>query len=432
VPGTVIPRLRSASSTTPGRLTVSMVGLILLSVLTGIVGLVTIQDKANTLDDLVNHREPVNAAAQQIYRSLSDADATAASAFLAGAIEPAADRTRYQTDIQQAGAALAIAATDSFGVDEAAKPLSDLAISLPVYTGLIERASANNELGYPVGAAFLGEADNLMRTTLLPAAQQLYTIDTQRLAAEQDQATALPWLTLILIILLAAALVLTQRYLSRRTNRTVNLGLALASIAVIVAVVWGGVGLVLESVYVNHGQSSGSNQVDQLSQARIAALQARTDEVLTLVARGSVDYTKQFDTLANQIGGKDGSGGLLGQVLANSSSSAMSSQVQSAVTAAKKWFTLHDQVDTANTGGDYQTAVNVALGNDRTHDEATAFDQVDTALGNAIQAGRSDFLRQTDTAGNWLTALPIGVLVLFLVAAFGSTFGIWQRLREYR
>jgi hypothetical protein len=52
--------------------------------------------------------------------------------------------------------------------------------------------------------------------------------------------------------------------------------------------------------------------VEVLAQARIAALQARADEALTLVARGSGggfedDFKTNFTTLA----GEDGAGGLL-------------------------------------------------------------------------------------------------------------------------
>lgn len=45
---------------------------------------------------------PLSLDGQQIYRALSDADATAASAFLSGGLEPAAARRRYLTDIAAA------------------------------------------------------------------------------------------------------------------------------------------------------------------------------------------------------------------------------------------------------------------------------------------------------------------------------------------
>jgi hypothetical protein len=431
---TVADTLRRTAGTTPGRLGLAMVGLVVLSLLTGVIGLISIQGKASTLDDLTTHREPFSAAAQQMYRSLSDADATAASAFLSSAVEPAPLRERYQADIAQAGAALAVAATDIAGVSEATRPLSQLSTGIPVYTGLVERASANNEQGYPVGSAYLREADHLMQSTLLPAAQALYAVDTQRLVSAQDDATSFPWAAAVLVVVLLVALVVTQRYVRRRTNRVINVGLLVATVAVVVALVWSAAGLILETVHVDHGRTSGSAPADVLAQARTNALQARTDEMLTLVARGGQDYTKPFTALAAAVGGKDGSGGLLGQVRAGSTDATMTGQVNQAITAAASWFGLHNQATRANQSGDFGSAVSITLGSGGAGkpDEAAAFDKVDTALEKAIGQARSVFADQTGTADGWLTALPIGVLVLLVLAAAGVAGGLWQRLREYR
>lgn len=426
-------QVRRVASTTPGRLGLAMIGLVVLSLVTGVIGLLSIQGKASTLADLTANREPFAAAAQQIYRSLSDADATAASGFLSSAVTPPALRERYQTDIEQAGAALAVAGSDISGVTEAQKPLTQLATGIPVYTGLVERASANNAEGFPIGSAYLREADTLMQKQLLPAAQALYAVDTARLVSAQDDATSFPWVATILVVALLVALFWTQRYLRRRTNRVLNVGLLVATIAVIVAVLWSATGLVLETVHVSHARAAGSEPADVLAQARTKALQARTDETLTLVARGGVDYEPQFRALTAQIGGKNGAGGLLGQVRSSSSDDTLTSQVGQAISAAGTWFSLHDKAATANQAGDYKTATAITLGTAAgSGNEAAAFDKVDTALNNATNQARTVFTDQTGAAADWLTALPIGVLVLLVVAAVGAAVGLWQRLREYR
>jgi hypothetical protein len=425
--------LRRTAGSTPGRLGLAMVGLVVLSLLTGVIGLLTVQGKASTLDDLTTRREPFSAAAQQMYRSLSDADATAASAFLTSAVTPPALRERYETDIQQAGAALAVAATDVEGVADAATPLAQLSTGIPVYTGLVERASANNAQGFPIGSAYLREADHLMQATLLPAAQALYAVDTQRVEQAQDDATSFPWVAVVLVVVLLAALIATQRYVRKRTNRVINVGLLVATVAVAVAVLWSATGLILETVHVAHARSAGSAPADTLAQARTKALQARTDEMLTLVARGGQDYNQPFLALTRAIGGKDGSGGLLGQARGASSDPVLNGQVDQASAAAKSWFGLHDQATAANQSGDYQTAVNITLGTGGGgRNEAAQFDQVDNSLAKAINQARSVFADQTGTAGAWLTALPVGVLVLLVLAAAGAAIGLWQRLREYR
>jgi hypothetical protein len=431
-PGTstsVAEAVRRTAGTTPGRLGLAMVGLVVLALLTGVLGLVTIQGRANTLDDLTTNREPFSAAAEQMYRSLSDADATMASAFLSSAVVPADLRQRYQTDIQQAGAALAVAATDIAGVSEAGKPLSQLATGIPVYTGLVERASAENAQGYPVGSAYLREADHLMQSTLLPAAQTLYSIDTQRLVAAQDDATSFPWVAVILGVALIVALIFTQRYVRRKTNRVINVGLLVATAAVILAMLWSAAGLILETVHVSQGRSAGSDPANLLAEARTAALQARTDEMLTLVARGGQSYESGFQQLKKSITGSDG---LLGQVRA-SSQDTVTGQVDTAISAATSWFSLHDQATSDNSTGDYLDATNITLGTGAANqNEAAAFDKVDSALNKATTQTRATFADETNIASAWLTALPIGVLVLLVIAAAGSAVGLWQRLREYR
>jgi hypothetical protein len=430
---TVADAVRRTARTTPGQLGLAMVGLVVLSLLTGVIGLISIQGRASTLDDLTANREPFSAAAQQIYRSLSDADATMASAFLSSAVVPADLRHTYDTDIEQAGTALGIAATDISGVAEATKPLAQLATGIPVYTGLVERASANNAQGYPVGSAYLREADHLMQGTLLPAAQTLYSIDTRQLASAQDDATSFPWLAAVLVVALLVALVGTQRYLRRRTNRVINVGLLVATVAVVVAVLWSVTGLVLETIHVEHGRSAGSTPENVLAQARTGALQARTDEMLTLVARGGQSYEVPFLHLKQAIGGNDGSGGQLGQVRSQSQDDTMTGDVNSAIAAATSWFSLHGQAAAANGQGDYGTATAITLGTGAPEkNEAAAFQRVDGALAKATAQARTIFTDQTNTAGAWLTALPIGVLVLLVVAAGGATVGLWQRLREYR
>src|SRR5262245_32749862 len=93
--GDSVRRLARSARTTPGRLGIIASALVVLSVLTGFVAALALQMKQDTISNLAEHREPLAAAAQQIYRSLSDADATASSAFLSFGSEPAELRERY-------------------------------------------------------------------------------------------------------------------------------------------------------------------------------------------------------------------------------------------------------------------------------------------------------------------------------------------------
>jgi hypothetical protein len=424
--------VRKSAASTPGRLFVIGVGLVVLALLTGVVGAVALQQKQQTTDNLVAHREPVAAASQQIYRSLSDADATAASAFLSGGTPPAALRDRYELDIATAGANLAEASADVGGVPAAEKQVNELAQQLPVYTGLVETARAYNRQGYPAGAAYLREASGLMRAKLLPAAQELYRIDFERLAAEQDEAGSLPWFTLALVVVLLGALVATQRYLMRRTNRLLNVGLVVATGAVLVALIWGSVALLIESTRVADGHEHGTSQVEVIVQARIVALKMRANETLTLVARGDgAEYEDEFKQLSGQLTGTGDK-----NLLVRARGLAATPDTQDLIAAAQKnaddWLAAHKKVRELDDTGSYQEAVSLAISNDAKTSAATMFTRLDDNLMKALGDGRQKFVEETSGASKVMTGLVPGVAVLALVAAAGVTMGIRDRLQEYR
>src|ERR1700746_3348286 len=95
-------RARLDGAATPVRLRLLLALLIVLSLAWGVLAALTADQHASAAADVVAVSEPLSLDAEQIYTSLSDADATAASAFLAGGLEPAAARQRYQADIAEA------------------------------------------------------------------------------------------------------------------------------------------------------------------------------------------------------------------------------------------------------------------------------------------------------------------------------------------
>ena len=213
-PVTPVPAVRRAwwrprldGATTPARLRLLLALLILLSLAWGVLAALTADQHASAAADVVAVSEPLSLDAEQIYTSLSDADATAANAFLAGGLEPAKARQRYQADITQA--AIRIEAASALVGSSAARTQlpghltkqasaagtavgDDLAIlsgQLPAYTDEVGTARADNRLGLPLGAAYLREASGLLRGTLLPAASDIYIRESTLLTSASAQAT---------------------------------------------------------------------------------------------------------------------------------------------------------------------------------------------------------------------------------------------------
>jgi hypothetical protein len=424
LPATAVRSVIRSARTTPGLLTVIAVGLVVLTLLTGVIGTIMAQQKATTTESLISHREPLTAASQEVYRSLSDADATAAIAFLVTGSEPAQLRDRYNQDIAAAGSALARAASDTTGAG--ADQVNTISQQLPTYTGLVERARAENEQGFPVGAAYLQEASHLMRAVILPAATELYRVDVAQLESEQGDAKGFPWFTAVLVLGSLAALVVTQRFLTRRTNRLLNVGLLVATGALALALVWGSVALVVQGLLVGSGQANGSHPVDVLVRARAAAVQARADETMTLVARGGgADYEQNFQQLAPIYTG------LLNEAKGIISGDA-ANQVRIASDNAGKWLATHKDLRAKDDSGNYVDAVKEAVDPNVPNNAETLFTNLDTALAKAIDDGRQTFVDKTNAGENALILLAPGVAVLAVIAVGGVTIGIRDRLREYR
>lgn len=426
--------LNELARTTPGVLAGLMVALVLVSALAGVFTALGVQSRSDALDDLSTRSGPLSVAAQQIYRSLSDADATATGAFLSGGREPAEQRTRYQDDIAQAETAIAVAvaAHEPADVTRAGSPLATLTAQLSVYTGLVETARANNLQGLPVGAAYQREASNLMRSTLLPAAAELYRAEAAQVAADQDSAAAVPVLEIACGVLALGALFFAQRHLRRSTNRVFNVGLLVATAATLVSLLWVLFATLGVVANVSASRENGSTQTDVLARARIATLAARADETLTLVARGSgTRFEQHYGKVRLELAGADGTGGLLAEARALATDDVVRAEVDSAAEHQRAWHQVHLAIRGEDDAGRYPEAVQLATGRADTGAAALA-DRVDDDLRAAIARTTATFEDEVRQAGNALTGAVLGVVLLAVVAAVGAVVGIWQRLKEYR
>jgi hypothetical protein len=406
---------------TPGRLSLLALLLIVVSLLVGASTAVSVQRRSDALEALADRSEPLAFAAQEVYRAMADADATAASAFLSGGVESTALRRRYEADVAKAAAALSTATSEITRSPELIEALSTLSGQLPVYTGLVETARAHNRQGNPVGAAYLREASTLMRTQLLPAARELYEVETRNVVRGLEDAASLPWLQLLLGALVLVVLVLAQRYLTRRTNRVLNPGLVVATALTAFSLLW----VLVASLLVVYHASESKNEatlVDLLARSRIATLTARGDETLTLVARGSgAEYEKNYQDADRNLAD------LLGRARALEGTPA----VVEAVDHHARWQEAHRRIRTADDEGDFTAAVDLALGPDPAG-ATTAFDALDADLVDAIGAARAELTEAIGRARAALGgAVPL-VVVLALLAPVASSFGLWQRLKEYR
>jgi hypothetical protein len=397
----------------------------------GAVAAWTVSQRASAAGEVVATSEPLSLDGQQIYRSLSDADATAATAFLSGGLEPLAVRNRYQADIAQAASRLE-SATAAAGHSAARADLVTLSTDLPVYAGEVETARADNRLGLPLGAAYLREASALMRGTLLPAASGVYTQANAQLAASDGQATGLPSAVIALVAAIIVGYVLyrAQRWLSRRTHRLVNKGLLVASVAGLVSVFWLIAALTVARADLLQAHDLGSAPVEALAKADIAALQAHADESLTLIDNGGDDsFQTDFTAVRKRLG--PGPGTLLTAAAVTAGGSPGARYASAAASDATAWYAAHQQLRSWDDNGMHSGAVQSATGS-RPTDSGTLFGRLNDALTSAVAADQGVFESHAAAGRDASAGLEAGVIVLALIMAAGCARGITQRLAEYR
>ncbi|MFI6078077.1 hypothetical protein ACIA5C_41760 [Actinoplanes sp. NPDC051343] len=411
-------RVAALRRTSPGRLQLILSVLLVLGVLAGLVAGLTARSARSGTDDLGNRAQPLLVQAETIYSALADADTTAAQAFLAGGLEPVALTRRYEDDLSRATTALTAAARLTPDGSKSAGAVAALASGVAQYSALVATARADNRQGLPVGSSYLSAASQLNRDTLLKQADALFGVAQSEVSDGYGNARSIVWVVLftLLVLVLLAGLLLAQRYLSRATHRTFNLPL-LAATGLTVLLGLGAAGvLISQNVHLHRAGEQGSTPAAQLAEARILALQERGDEALELAAHGSGSvYETDFGQAQKQLTAAHGP--LTSDFLANE-----------AVIAHETYLNQHKQVRQLDDGGNYDGAVQLAIGPDTTK----AFDTVTTDIGTALDERKAAFTAEIDSAGNGLGLLTVlGPLVALAVCALAFV-GIRARLEEYR
>ncbi|MFJ9340782.1 hypothetical protein ACIRP0_16010 [Streptomyces sp. NPDC101733] len=427
--------LRAGATTEPGRLRIIGAVLAAVVLLFGAVALWEISGRVTAAEDVVGRSQPLSADAASIYRSLADADTASSSGFLAGAQEPREVRQRYEKDIANASELLVNAAANTGADGESRKEITLLGRELPRYTGLIEQARANNRQGLPLGGAYLRHANEQMSTVLLPAAQRLYEAETGRLYADYDEARSWPLASTGAGLLALAALAWAQRRDYLRTHRVLNQGLLAAAAAALVVLMWLTVGHTLARSDLSEARTDGQESLKVLNDARIASLQARAGENLTLISRGAVlaedkksdKYDVDYATNMKQLDAG------LARALRLADDDAGRDPVTRAVDGVAQWKQRHAAARESDMRGDYEQALPQVIGDANHKDSSGAsFDTVDASLERALAHEQQEFTRAARGGLGALDGLTTGAAALAVLGAVAALLGIGRRLSEYR
>ncbi|MEV6300476.1 hypothetical protein AB0M02_13805 [Actinoplanes sp. NPDC051861] len=393
--------------------------LLVLSILTGLVAGLTTSSAASGTGDLRDRAQPLLIEAETIYTALTDADTTAAQAFLAGGLEPARLTQQYESRIAQATTALTSAARRTPEGSDAAKAVEELARGTARYAALVATARAVNRQGLPVGASYMASASQLNRETLQPQAKDLLQFAQREVTGGYQDARSPWWLMLLLVLITALvfALIAAQRYLSRTTRRTFNVPLVAATGLTAVLVVAGWLVFTNQRGHLSSAEADGSAPIAALAGIRGTILRERADEALTLVARaGRGPYEEDFDRISQSIS------------FADPALDDVEGLMEQARDQHGLFVDRHREIRALDDGGDYDAAVELAV----RADTASAFQVLTTTVDDAMKDRKAVFETDIRSAGWGLTALTVlGPLLALAIAALAA-IGLRPRLEEYR
>ena len=406
VPGAATPQ---SAMDTPRRLRLLSLGVVTLGVLTGLVGALVFSALAYSLGRAEADTDQL-VRVQQVQANLLIADATATNAFLVGGLEPAAQRAQYDAALTTTGALIAQAARAQPADADALAALNQQVVA---YSGAIEQARANNRQGLPVGAQYLRSASAQLRAEALPIADNLVVANADR--AEDRMAV---WVGLVFVIVAAlalVALVIGQVWLARRFRRTFNRGMLGASVLLLALLVGGIVLLVNLNSSVASIRSGSFAAVNAAAGARIEASDAKSNESLTLIARGS--------GAAFETAWKDSAASVtddLNRLGRNAPTEEWNAYVA-----------VHNEIRKLDDGGQWEQAVARATGTGKDSGN-TAFNAFDARLAETLDQSSRDAAEGLSGRQPVLVIAAILALLSGLAVALLARSGVAARLREYR
>ena len=432
-----LPRSRPASraarrsaATTPATMRTLLAILVLLSLAWGAFGGWVASQHSSAAGSLVAVREPLSLDARQMYESIADADVTITATLLADSQPALPPLRRYQADVAQASADLARLQAGG-GNQELKTALAALVSGLPAYTGYVADAQSEFSLGYPLtGGSFLQVASEEAHLVLLPAAKTVFTQENAALTAASGQATGLPTVLAALVLALIIAFILyrAQRWLARRTNRVFSPGLVLASLLLVISVIWLAAAFLGARSDLDRGIGQGSQPAQNLAQASIGVQQIRGDAVLNVISRsGNTSFHDDFLTTSQHVG--PGSGTLLtSAATAQPTSGQAASLVAAAQRQATAWYTANADVYTLGAKADYAAERTAVI----TGSSAAGYTALERDITQAITADEAMFGSAATEGSHALNPMEPVVIVASLLMALGCAWGFSRRLAEYR
>lgn len=458
--------------TTPGRIRVLAAAAIVVSLALGAITAALFGSVASGVQLIGHQAAPEVTATTSLYFHLNDMDAQVANLLLVGGQQGLGiDRQQalgiYQQDRTQADHALQQAAAVAGSTPSAGHALATVLGGVGSYEALVAQAiyidgHGASQPGRPLAAALAlyRQATDLMRGTVLPAAQRLTNayataLDDAYLSKRSTAQSGALWVVL-LGLALAAVLVALQFYIAIRHRRLLNPALALATLVTIGLAVAGASGLSAQAQHLQVAKKDAFDSILALSEARAVSYDANADESRFLVdparagqyqqaflaksqrlaALGPVDIFHYDSALAQAIDAYRANhadvrfGGYLGAEFRNITFTGERAAAEQTLAAYQVYERDDRHIRALNASGRAAIALDTSYAPGNSN---WAFAQYDQALVSVIGINQRAFTAaiqagQQGTQG-WTGLIPAGAVAFIILAMI---VGGRPRLAEYR
>jgi len=407
-------------------------------------------------------------AAQDVRARLASMDANAALDLLGGPTGIPTARTAFDADRQGAVNRLIDAAQNITYGDAERIPIQTINQQMGQYLQLIAEARLLHQQN-PADANALAryrQATDLMHATIIPAAQALDEVNQQHLdqayAANGRSTAIFQALVYAAVLALLATLIGTQVFVARRTHRLLNLPLALASLLVLIAVLFINHTFTVAAYDLTVAKPDAFDSLGTLSRARSAMYDARgdqarflldptrtaqydqafrdktatvvsvpiTDALVVTTDRNVQDVTSTAQGVLAATHDAVPFVGYLATELNNITFVGEKAAAMSTLRADAQFLITDAQIRTLERAGRHADAVALCIGAGDT-DAGGQLARFDTALGQTITINAQQFQDAIIRGFADLAFVPVATPIIALLIALLAFAGIQARLREY-
>jgi hypothetical protein len=453
-PGTNTTRAKfglATYATTPGQLQAIAIIITLACVLLLAVTESGLSSMNHSIQTIGKDTVPSIVAAEKIRASLADMDANAANCFFSQGTREA--RNTYETDRHAAADSLVSAANNITYGNEERVPILTMVDGLQGYVGLVETARSK---GFPLGMDALKQASTQMHSQLLPAAESLDKANFAHLdsiyAASKETIPGTLGRLWMVGVLLFAALIGLQVYITVRMKRLVTIPAAAASLLLLGWIVSMGNAIGLVQADLKTAKEDAFDSIHALWKTRAIAYDANADESLYLLERGSVRTPESGtaldqafkqnvsqiigptapDQILQQLGsGKPNLSGLIGTELKNITFDGEKEAATEMVKTYAAYLAIDEKIRQLETSGSHQQAVELCTGT-KEGESNWCFDQFDKALTKTLDINQKAFDRSIEKSFADIAGLNIAAPIVSAIIIALAWVGILPRLREYR